>query len=100
MVLPYELSRHTSGGATGGAVPQSSGGVLPARGHTVKRLLTDYSSAFRSKDFAAACEALSITHTFTRAGRQLTIGKAERFILYEPHRVSRRPVSLSQTGLA
>jgi len=49
-------------------------------GITVKRLLTDNGSAFRSKDFAAACKALGINHKFTRAYRPQTNGKAERFI--------------------
>ena len=49
-------------------------------GITVRRLLTDNGSAFRSKDFAAACTALGITHKFTRAYRPQTNGKAERFI--------------------
>ena len=47
---------------------------------TVRRLLTDNGSAFRSKDFAAACKALGVTHKFTRAYRPQTNGKAERFI--------------------
>jgi len=49
-------------------------------GITIKRLLTDNGSAFRSKDFAAACRQLSIAHKFTRAYRPQTNGKAERFI--------------------
>lgn len=49
-------------------------------GITVRRLLTDNGSAFRSKDFATACTALGITHKFTRAYRPQTNGKAERFI--------------------
>lgn len=49
-------------------------------GVTIKRLLTDNGSAFRSKLFRAACEQLGITHKFTRAYRPQTNGKAERFI--------------------
>lgn len=49
-------------------------------GVTVKTLLTDNGSAFRSREFAAACVALSIKHRFTRAYRPQTNGKAERFI--------------------
>jgi transposase InsO family protein len=49
-------------------------------GVKVKRLLTDNGSAFRSKEFAAACKALGIVHKFTRAYRPQTNGKAERFI--------------------
>jgi transposase InsO family protein len=49
-------------------------------GIAVRRLLTDNGSAFRSKEFAAACEALDISHKFTRPYRPQTNGKAERFI--------------------
>ena len=49
-------------------------------GIRIKRLLTDNGSAFRSRDFAAACRAHGITHKFTRAYRPQTNGKAERFI--------------------
>lgn len=49
-------------------------------GVTIDRLLTDNGSAFRSKDFAAACKELGIRHKFTRAYRLQTNGKAERFI--------------------
>ena len=49
-------------------------------GVTVRRVLTDNGSAFRSKRFASACRALNIKHQFTRAYRPQTNGKAERFI--------------------
>jgi transposase InsO family protein len=49
-------------------------------GVTIKRLLTDNGSAFRSKAFRAACVKLGIRHKFTRAYRPQTNGKAERFI--------------------
>ena len=49
-------------------------------GITVRRLLTDNGSAFRSREFAAACQALDIKHKFTRPYRPQTNGKAERFI--------------------
>ena len=49
-------------------------------GIAIKRLLTDNGSAFRSKDFANACQTLGIRHKFTRAYRPQTNGKAERFI--------------------
>jgi transposase InsO family protein len=45
-----------------------------------KRILTDNGSAFRSKDFAKACGSLKLRHSFTRAYRPQTNGKAERFI--------------------
>ncbi len=49
-------------------------------GVTIRRLLTDNGSAFRSRDFRAACDRLGIKHQFTRAYRPQTNGKAERFI--------------------
>ena len=49
-------------------------------GVTVRRLLTDNGSAFRSRDFAQTCAQLGIRHKFTRAYRPQTNGKAERFI--------------------
>lgn len=51
-----------------------------ALGVTIKRLLTDNGSSFRSHAFAQACQALGIRHKFTRAYRPQTNGKAERFI--------------------
>lgn len=49
-------------------------------GVTVRRLLTDNGSAFRSRDFRLACSQLGIAHRFTRPYRPQTNGKAERFI--------------------
>ena len=49
-------------------------------GVTVRRLLTDNGSAFRSRDFAVACKELGVRHRFTRPYRPQTNGKAERFI--------------------
>jgi len=49
-------------------------------GVRIQRLLTDNGAAFRSKDFAQACQALGISHRFTRPYRPQTNGKAERFI--------------------
>lgn len=51
-----------------------------AMGVTVRRVLTDNGSAFRSKPFAETCTQLGIKHKFTRAYRPQTNGKAERFI--------------------
>jgi len=51
-----------------------------ALGVKIERLLTDNGSAYRSKLFRKACEALSIKHTYTRPYRPQTNGKAERFI--------------------
>jgi transposase InsO family protein len=49
-------------------------------GVTVRRILTDNGSAFRSKRFAKACRRLGLKHSFTRPYRPQTNGKAERFI--------------------
>lgn len=49
-------------------------------GVTVRRLLTDNGSAFRSRAFQAACRELGIRHRYTRPYRPQTNGKAERFI--------------------
>ena len=49
-------------------------------GVTVRRVLTDNGSVFRSKRFTAACRKLQVTHKFTRPYRPQTNGKAERFI--------------------
>ena len=49
-------------------------------GVSIRRVLTDNGSAFRSKRFAAACRRLGLQHVFTRPYRPQTNGKAERFI--------------------
>jgi transposase InsO family protein len=49
-------------------------------GVQVRRILTDNGSAFRSRRFARACRRLRLKHSFTRAYRPQTNGKAERFI--------------------
>jgi transposase InsO family protein len=49
-------------------------------GVSVRRILTDNGSAFRSQAFAKACRRLGLKHSFTRAYRPQTNGKAERFI--------------------
>lgn len=51
-----------------------------ALGVTIKRLITDNGTAYRSRLFARACQALGIKHFFTRLYRLQTNGKAERFI--------------------
>jgi transposase InsO family protein len=51
-----------------------------AEGVTIKRLLTDNGSAYRSRLFNATCQALGIKHTYTRPYTPQTNGKAERFI--------------------
>ena len=49
-------------------------------GVTIRRVLTDNGSAFRSQRFAAACRKLRLQHSFTRPYRPQTNGNAERFI--------------------
>ena len=49
-------------------------------GVTLRRVLTDNGSTFRSKRFPAACRHLGLKHSFTRPYRPQTNGKAERFI--------------------
>jgi transposase InsO family protein len=51
-----------------------------ALGVTIRRVLTDNGSAYRSRAFSRACQALGIKHRFTRPYRPQTNGKAERFI--------------------
>lgn len=47
---------------------------------TIKRLITDNGSAYRSRLFAKTCQALGIKHTFAKPYRPQTNGKAGRFI--------------------
>ena len=59
---------------------QNTVAYFASLGVRVKAILTDNGSAFRSKQFAGACQALNLKHRFTRAYRPQTNGKAERFI--------------------
>ena len=49
-------------------------------GITVRRVLTDNGTCYRSRAFARACRELGIRHRFTRPYRPRTNGKAEHFI--------------------
>ena len=49
-------------------------------GVRVRRILTDNAKVFRCEDFAKVCKRLGLKHSFTRAYRPQTNGKAERFI--------------------
>ena len=51
-----------------------------SHGMTVRELLTDNGSAYRSTVHAIACKAIGIRHIRTRPYRPQTNGKAERFI--------------------
>lgn len=53
---------------------------LQVRGVTVKRVMTDNGSGYRSKVFARAVRALKARHIRTRPYTPRTNGKAERFI--------------------
>jgi transposase InsO family protein len=59
---------------------QNTVGYFRSLGVQPKRILTDNGASFRSKDFAKACRALKLKHSFTRPYRPQTNGKAERFI--------------------
>jgi transposase InsO family protein len=50
------------------------------RGVRIEQVMTDNGSAYRSKAFQRACDALGIRHLFTKPYRPQTNGKAERFI--------------------
>jgi transposase InsO family protein len=50
-----------------------------AAGITIERVLTDNGSCYRSRDWAAACADLHITHKRTRPYRPQTNGKVERY---------------------
>jgi transposase InsO family protein len=50
------------------------------RGITVRRLLTDNGSGYRSKLVAGVCRTWQVRHRFTRPYTPRTNGKAERFI--------------------
>lgn len=49
------------------------------QGFIVERVLTDNGTCYRSKAWAAACEATSVIHKRTRPYRPQTNGKVERF---------------------
>lgn len=53
---------------------------LRRHGVRIEKVLTDNGSCYRSHAFAAACKRLTARHSFTRAYRPQTNGKAERFI--------------------
>lgn len=50
-----------------------------AAGITIERVLTDNGGCYRSRDWAATCTHLSITHKRTRPYRPQTNGKVERY---------------------
>jgi transposase InsO family protein len=50
------------------------------RGITIRRVLTDNGSGYRSRRFAGVCRTWQLRHRFTRPYTPRTNGKAERFI--------------------
>jgi transposase InsO family protein len=50
------------------------------RGVTIRRVLTDNGSGYRSRVFAGVCRTWQLRHRFTRPYTPRTNGKAERFI--------------------
>ena len=54
-------------------------------GVTVKRVMTDNGSAYRSHDFRRACAGAGLRHLRTRPYTPRTNGKAERFIQTAMH---------------
>jgi transposase InsO family protein len=55
-------------------------GWFRRRGITVRRVLTDNGSGYRSRRFAGVCRTWQLRHRFTRPYTPRTNGKAERFI--------------------
>lgn len=67
-------------GTTAEQFLRNSAAYFKSLGVTIRRVLTDNGSPFRSTAFATACRELQIRHVFTRPYRPQTNGKAERFI--------------------
>jgi transposase InsO family protein len=55
-------------------------GWFAEKGVVIKRVMSDNGSAYRSKTFAATCEAMALRHIRTRPYTPRTNGKAERLI--------------------
>jgi len=72
-VLPDER------GTTAAAFWDRAHAWFTTQGVTVKAVLTDNGSAYRSALFASRCAASSVTQRFTRPYRPQTNGKVERF---------------------
>jgi transposase-like protein len=78
--LGYSEMKVNERGGTAGEFLRACVRYFAKLGVTVRRVMTDNGSAFRSKRFAAACRKLGLRHVFTRPYRPQTNGKAERFI--------------------
>ena len=53
---------------------------MPLVAYSIKRVLTDNGSGYKSKMFADACQTLNVNHIYTKPFTPQTDGKAERFI--------------------
>jgi transposase InsO family protein len=73
-VLPDE------GAISANAFLRAAVAYYAALGVTVKEVMTDNGSCYRSKDFAQTCSNLGLRHLFTKPYTPRTNGKAERFI--------------------
>jgi transposase InsO family protein len=73
-VLPDERKEH--------AVPflERAVGWFADQGVRIERVVTDHGSAYRSRQWRAACGALALRHLRTKPHTPRTNGKAERFI--------------------
>jgi transposase InsO family protein len=67
-------------GASCAAFLQRALAWFAARGVTVRRVMSDNGSGYRSRAFRATCETARLRHLRTRAYTPRTNGKAERFI--------------------
>jgi len=67
-------------GQTAAAFLRRAVGWFANNGITVRRVLSDNGSCYRSKAHAEACHELGLRHSFTRPYRPRTNGKAERLI--------------------
>jgi len=74
-----QMHRHEEG-RNAAAFLRAAVAYFASLGVTLRRVLTDNGSIFRSKRFRNACQRLGIQHRFTRPYRPQTNGKAERFI--------------------
>lgn len=78
--ISFTQVRRRECGASAVTFLRSAWTYFASLGVTIRQILTDNGSAFRSRRFAKACGRLGLRHTFTRPYRPQTNGKAERFI--------------------
>lgn len=78
--LAYAEELKDEFGQTAAGFAQRAFAFFGAHGITPKRVLTDNGSPYRSKSFAAAMQAHSVRHRFTRPYTPRTNGKAEAMV--------------------